>query len=260
MLVADAERIIDEYARWVRESMVPVQQGNAVRIVTPMLDRNNDCLSVLVGESPDGGYVITDLGETVADLELSGVRLSTDKRSEMLDRFVRGYGVSRSDQNELYVRCSSSELVQKMNMLIQAMASVDDMFMLAHDSVRELFMRDVGGWLLEHDVRYVDGPSFPGRSGLMYKFDYAIGRSRRKPERLIKTVNRPTDANVKNALFGWQDIGELRKDSIGYVFLNAANCKDSMVPQSAIGACRAYGLIAVQWGIDEEEHLPDLAA
>ena len=125
MLVEEASRIIDEYARWVKKSMVPVQQGDAVQIITPMLNRNNDCMSVLLGESPEGGYIVTDLGETIADLELSGVRLSSDKRLETLDQFVRGYGVYRGCENELFIRCSAEELVPKLNMLMQAMASVD---------------------------------------------------------------------------------------------------------------------------------------
>lgn len=260
MLVEEASRIIDEYARWVKKSMVPVQQGDAVQIITPMLNRNNDCMSVLLGESPEGGYIVTDLGETIADLELSGVRLSSDKRLETLDQFVRGYGVLRGGENELFVRCSAEELVPKLNMLMQAMASVDDMFMLSQDTVRELFMKDVGDWLLDNDIRYVDGPSFPGKSGLMYKFDYVVGRSKTRPERLIKTVNKPTDNNVKNALFGWQDVEELRRGSEGYVFLNAANGKNGAVPQSALAACRAYGLVPVQWGVDEMEYVSALAA
>lgn len=260
MLVEEANLIIDEYSRWVKSNMTPIQQGNAVRIITPMLDRNNDFMAVLIGESPDGGYVITDLGETVGDLELLGVSLSTPKRIETLDGFVRGYGVSRSENGELFVRCSRSEIVMKMNMLIQAMASVDDMFMLSQDSVRELFMNDVGNWLLENDIRSVEGPSFPGKSGLMYKFDYVVARSKLRPERLIKTVNKPTENNVKNALFGWQDVEDSRKGSLGYVFLNAANGKDGIVPPSAIAACEAYGIKPVQWGVDHMRFVSELAA
>lgn len=260
MRVDEAAKVIDEYSHWVRKNMVPVQQGDSVMVVTPMLDRNNDCMSVLIGDSPDGGYVVTDLGETIANLELSGVSLTTPKRVETLDRFVRGYGVTRSESGELFIRCSRSEIAQKMNMLMQAMASVDDMFVLSQDSIRELFTQDVGDWLLDHGVAVVDGPSFAGKSGMMYKFDYALGRTREHSLRLIMTVNRPTDSNVKNALFGWGDVEESRKDAEGFVFLNGANGKDGVVPKSAIAACEAYGITPVQWGFDEEKYLSRFAA
>jgi hypothetical protein len=217
-------------------------------------------MSVLVGESPQGGYVLTDLGETMADLRLSGVNLHTAKRIETLDRFVSGYGVRRSQDGELYVRCSRSDMAGKMNMLIQAMASVDDMFMVSQDSVRELFALDVGEWMLENDIRALEGPSFPGRSGLMYKFDYAIARTKARPERLIKTVNRPNESSVRNALFGWQDVEASRRGAIGYVFLNAANGKDGIVPPSAIAACEAYGIVPIQWGVDHMNFVDELAA
>lgn len=260
MLLEQANGIIDEYSRWVRENMHAVQQGDSVLIVTPMLNRNNDCMSVLLGDLPDGGYALTDLGATVADLEMSGLSLSTGRRAEKLQSILRGYGVFCTDGNEIYTRASEDEIAIKMHMLLQAMASVDDLFQLSKDSVRELFSEDVGEWMFEHDIRCVPGPSFPGRSGLMYKFDYAIGRTKRQPERLIKTVNTPTENNVRNALFGWSDVEGSRGGSVGYAFLNSANCKDGQVPQSVLSACDAYGIKVVQWGVDQDEFIGELAA
>ncbi|MBR2682675.1 MAG: DUF1828 domain-containing protein [Atopobiaceae bacterium] len=260
MLLEQANGIIDEYSRWVRENMHAVQQGDSVLIVTPMLNRNNDCMSVLLGDSPDGGYALSDLGATVADLEMSGFSLSTGKRAEKLQAILRGYGVFHTEGNELYVKASADELAPRMHMLLQAMASVDDLFQLSKDSVRELFSEDVGEWMFEHDIRCVPGPSFPGRSGLMYKFDYAIARTKRQPERLIKTINTPTENNVKNVLFGWSDLEGSREGSVGYAFLNATNGRDGKVPQSVIDACYAYGLKVVQWGIDQDMFVDELAA
>lgn len=260
MLLEQANGVIDEYSRWVRENMRAVQQGDSVLIVTPMLNRNNDCMSVLLGESPDGGFAISDLGATVADLEMSGFSLSSGKRAEKLQEVLRGYGVSRTEGNEIYTRASADELAPRMHMLLQAMASVDDLFQLSKDSVRELFSEDVGEWMFAHDIRYVPGPSFPGKSGLMYKFDYAIGRTRRQPERLIKAINTPTENNVRNVLFGWSDLEGSREGSVGYAFLNATNGRDGKVPQSVIAACDAYGLRVVQWGIDQDDFIEELAA
>lgn len=260
MLLEEANGIIDEYSRWVRENMRAVQQGESVLIITPMLNRNNDCMSVLVGESPDGGYALTDLGATIADLELSGLSFTTGQRTEKLQHILNGYGVSKNEDGEIYVKATRSELAMRMHMLLQAMASVDDLFQLSKGSVRELFYEDVGEWLLDNEIRCVPGPSFPGKSGLMYKFDYAIGRTRRQPERLIKAINTPTENNVRNALFGWSDIESSRGGSVGYAFLNASNGKDGKVPESVLAACSAYGIKAVQWGVNQDEFVKELAA
>lgn len=148
----------------------------------------------------------------------------------------------------------------KMNMLLQAMASVDDMFLLSQSSVRNLFTEDVGNWLLDNEISYVPGPSFQGRSGLLFKFDYAIGKNKRRPMRLIKTVNNPGKQGIQNALFGWEDIKSARNDCEGVVFLNSTNTKDGVVPPESIEACKNYGLTPIIWGVDQDSYVPMLAA
>lgn len=259
MLLDEANRVLDEYASWVRESMRAVQEDNSVRIVGPMLDRDNDNMSVLMAKSEDGSYVLTDLGEIVSGLELSGCNVRAGVRGEKLRQIVNGYGVSL-DEDEIFVRCSRSELVPKMNMIFQAMASVDDLFFTSQDNVRNLFAEDVRNWLAKNDIRAVDGPSFPGKSGLMYKFDYAIPRSKGAPERLVKTVNVPKEQSVTNALFGWTDVEAARQGSEGYIILNARAARDGVVPENVITACRNYGITPIQWGVNEEEFVPRLAA
>lgn len=258
MRVEDAIEIIDEYASFVRRSMVATRQGDGVCISTPMLNRNNDCMNVYLGESVDGCLVITDLGETVGDLELSGFSM-TEQRLSKLGNILAGYGVEY-DKGELLVRVSRGQAAPRMNMLLQAMASVDDMYLLAQGSVRSLFAEDVGAWMLENDISYVPGPSFSGRSGLSYKFDYAIGKNKRRPMRLIKTVNNPGRQGIQNALFGWEDVKASRTDCEGYVFLNSMNTKGGDVPEESIAACRNYGLRPVVWGRNEDEFIPELSA
>ena len=249
MKLEDAGAIIDSYADFIRANMIPTQQGEGVCITTPMLNRNNDCMNVCVGESESGSLVFTDLGETISDLELSGFSL-TDQRAEKLESILAGFGVERSN----------GELLVRLNMLLQAMESVDDMYLLSRGSVRNLFAEDVGAWMMENDVSFVPGPSFNGKSGMLYKFDYAIGRNKRHPMRLIKAVNNPGRQGVQNALFGWEDVRASRMECEGYVFLNSKNTKDGVVSSEVVRACENYGLTPVIWGVNQDEYLPKLVA
>lgn len=258
MKIDDASIIIDEYAKYIKSNMIATQQGDAVCISTPMLNRNNDCMNVYVGDGETGGYVLSDMGETISDLELSGFKM-TSQRIEKMQSVLAGYGVRISD-GELCVNASSDALPFRMNMLLQAMASVDDMYMLSQGSVRNLFADDIGAWMLEHDISYVTGPSFNGRSGLPYKFDFAIGQNKRSKMRLIKAVNNPGRQGVQNALFGWEDVKLSRIDCDGYVFLNSSNAKDGKVPGDVVQACVNYGLKPVLWGDDQDDFIPELAA
>lgn len=259
MLIEEANGVLDEYASWIRANMRAVQEDGAVRVIGPMLDRDNDNMSVLMAEAPDGGYVLSDLGEVVSGLELSGCDVTKGSRREKLLGVLNGYGV-RIQDDEIYVRCSRSELVQKMNMLFQAMASVNDLFFTSQESVRSLFAEDVRSWMTQNGIRAIDGPAFPGKSGLMFRFDYAIPPSKTSPERLIKTVNTPSEPNVRNAIFGWQDVEDKRRDSSGYVILNSFGMRDGMVPESALVACRSYGVTPIRWGQDEDEFVEQLVA
>lgn len=258
MKIEDARKFIGAYARFVERNMVPTQQGEAVCISTPMLNRNNDCMNVYLGDDERGGYVITDLGETISDLELSGFAVTAQRESK-LEALLAGYAVERQD-GELFVKATQADLPMKMNMLLQAMASVDDMFLLSQESVRNLFADDVGAWMLDNGVSYVPGPSFPGRSGLSYKFDYAIGQNKDNPMRLIKTVNNPGKQGVQNALFGWEDVKASRTECEGYVFLNSKNTKSGAVSSEVVRACENYGLTPVIWGVDQDKYLPRLVA
>lgn len=260
MLIAEAHKVIDDYARWINQSIVAIQRGNAVEIVTPVLNHDNDHMSVLLGERDDNRYVVTDQGLVIGNLEFGGASVSTGQRNEKLERILSGYGFKRNADNELYVCATKDELPLRINMLLQAMASIDDMYLLAQDTVRNLFSEDVATWMLEHDVRFVDGPSFMGKSGLSYRFDFAIGRSKTAPERLLKVVNTPKRENVTNALFWWNDVEAVRKESKGYLFLNAHNARNGVIQEEVLNACRNYGVTPVSWGVNEEQYLPELVA
>lgn len=258
MKESEASAIVDGYAAQLKRDMTIVKQGNGFCVTTPMLNRNNDLMNVYMAETPSHGIVVSDMGETIGDLEMSGFKMS-DQRIEKLNSIIASYGVSISN-SELYVTGTMGDISGRINMLVQAMASVDDMYMLSQTSIRKLFAEYVGAWMLDHDISFVEGPSFTGRSGLPQKFDYAIGKSKRSPERLIKTINNPSRGSIQNSLFAWEDVKMSRHDCDGYVFLNTKNVKDGLIPDESLAACRNYDLTPIMWGVNENEFIGRLAA
>ena len=125
MRCEEVEGLIGSHSKWFGSGMRLVQQGDAVLIVTPVLNRDNDCMSVLLGESPDGGYALTDLGETIGSLEMSGFDLSSGKMAEEVERVLRGLGVSKTDDGEIFVRASREDVPMRLDVLLRAMAAVD---------------------------------------------------------------------------------------------------------------------------------------
>lgn len=253
-----AEKIIDGYVNWWKAEVSAYQEGESIRLVCPMLDRNNDHMNLYIADNPEGGYFLTDMGATIDDLKSSGCDvLGSAARENKLTHTLNGYGLQRLD-NELYVLADESNLFQKMNMLMQGMASVDDLFFTAKDGVRSIFLEDIAQWFDDNGVRYTPNVRLSGRSGFEAKFDFVIPKTpKKKPERYIKAVGNPSESSVKNAIFGWSDISSIRGDSESFLFLNDTKMKVDST--SILHACKEYQIIPVPWS-RAEEYLPELAA
>ena len=89
MNIASAEKIIDGYVDWWRKSFSVYQEGEAVRIVCPMLDRHNDHMSIyLVEDKLAGGFILSDLGAVINDLSMSGCDIiASESRRQKLELY-----------------------------------------------------------------------------------------------------------------------------------------------------------------------------
>ncbi|MFD0702753.1 hypothetical protein DMP06_07515 [Slackia equolifaciens] len=66
MDVAIANKILDGYVKWWRDAVEVHQEGNAVRVICPMLDRHNDHFSIYMNNCPESDeFVLSDLGATI---------------------------------------------------------------------------------------------------------------------------------------------------------------------------------------------------
>ena len=101
------------------------------------------------------------------------------------------------------------------------MLAVNDMFYLAAPMVANLFYEDVAAWLDLHEIRYTPNVKFTGKTGYDHRFDFVIPKSRRQPERIVKTVNRASRHTAEAVAFSWIDTREVRPpDSRAYAMLN----------------------------------------
>ena len=141
--------------------------------------------------------------------------------------------------------------------LIQAMISVNDLYVLARERVASLFFEDVGKWLDENDIRYSVKVKMAGKSGYDQSLDYLIPRSKDQPERVLQTLTNPTKPFVMNALFGITDVRQLRSSPLdAYVIMNDRNRE---VSGEVLDAFDAYDVKSAFWS-QREYLVPALAA
>lgn len=234
---------IDLYVNWLKENITFNEIGQFVELTTPFLDRHNDHIQIYVKQN-ESGFILTDDGYTINDLIASGCDLLSEKRKSILNSLIVGSGISL-DHKELKTEANASNFAPKKHALIQAMLSVNDMFMLSQNKIMGLFLEDVQAYFDSHNIRYIPSVSFFGKSGLPHIFDFAIPASKKNPERLIKAINNLTKEKTESILFSWNDIQETRsRESKLFVFINddEKNIKSDMT-----NAFMQYGIDPVLW-------------
>jgi hypothetical protein len=255
-MVAEIERLVDSYRVWLKQkTSIREINGSWVEITTPYLDRHNDSLQIYAKRS-NGGYVLTDDGHTISDLESSGCNLQTSKRQDLLRVTLNGFGIKLSD-GALEVKATSDTFPSRKHDLVQAMLAVNDLFYLAQPVVESLFLEDVTSWLDGAEVRYIPNVKFTGISGYDHRFHFVIPKSKREPERIVESISRPTKESAADFIFRWNDTQQVRaSDAQAYAILND---REHTVSSSVIDALGNYGIKPVPWTARFEME-PKLAA
>ena len=254
-MIQDIQNLLDAYHAWLKDKTVLRQVDQWVEITTPYLDRHNDYVQIYA-KRDNGGFILTDDGYTIDDLEQTGCKLESRKRQDLLRMTLNGFGV-RMEDKVLQVHASPDNFALRKHNLVQAMLAVNDMFYLAVPMVASLFYEDVVAWLDVHDVRYTPKVKFTGKTGYDHLFDFVIPKSRQQPERIVQTNNRPSRDTAQAVVLSWIDTKEVRSpDSRAYALLNDS---EQAVSSAVVDALRSYDVKPVPWS-QREDVREELAA
>lgn len=240
----DIQKMINDYTNWLNSGFTAVQVGEYYELTTPYLDRYNDHMQIYVKQESNGSYLLTDDGDIITSLASSGVSVSrSPKRKKMLEHIARNFGVSINGE-ALEIRATQSTYPQKKHMLLQAMMTVDDMFIAEPNNVQNFFAEDVGVFLDSNDIFYSRDFSLVGKTGSIYVYDYHIQRTKSKPERFCKAINRVNESSRNLALFNWLDTKEQRIDESQLIlFLN----DEKQIKDSDLDAFHSYDVNCILW-------------
>ncbi len=242
-MINEIQALLDQYIAWLKDKTALRQIKDCIEITTPYLDRHNDYIQIYVRRE-NGSYILTDDGYTIEDLKRSGCELESKKRKDLLTMTLNGFG-AKLEENALVIHASSENFPLRKHNLLQAMLAVNDLFYLAVPMVASLFLEDVTSWLYLNDIRYTPKIKFTGKSGYDHLFDFVIPASRKQPERILQTINRPSRETAQRVAFSWIDTKEVRPDnSRAYAFLNDS---EHVPSASVIDALKNYDVNPVLW-------------
>ncbi len=256
MAVAEIEKLLLDYRTWLRDKTALRQvNGEWVEITTPYLDRHNDALQIYV-RAENGGYVLTDDSYTVHDLDASGCSLHTEKRKDLLNMTLNGFGV-KLHHEALEIQATAENFPLKKHSLIQAILAVNDLFYLAKPVVESLFFEDVVTWLDANDIRYLPEVKLTGISGYDHRFSFVIPKSRKEPERILQAINHTTRETALSFINAWTDTRQTRpSESKAFAMLNDI---EQPVSGNVMDAFRNYQIRPVLW-TGRAQVVPELAA
>lgn len=252
--VNEIARLVEQYQSWLKDkTTLKSVHADWVEISTPFLDRRNDFIQ-LYARSDAGGYQITDDGNTIRDLELSGCNLDTPKRKALLQVVLNGFRVEEK-HDVLSVRASADNFAARKHALIQAILAVNDMFYLATPTVLSLFKEDVQKWLEFSEIRFVPNIQFIGKTGYIHHFDFAIPASRAAPERIIKAIGNPNKDAALAYVTSWIDTSDQRPEKSQA--LAVLNDNGRTVGAPVLDALKQYDISPVLWS-QRDMHLQAL--
>lgn len=237
----DIQKLIDEYAAWLKKEITFEKVGEYYEITTPYLDNANDYLQIYVRQEGSDIY-FTDDGATIGNLKMAGFQF-THARQIHLQRILNQYGV-KLDGDALVSSAPISNFARKKYLFIQAMLRIDDMFAFSKSKIFSFFIDDIQTFFAQNEIYCSDNVQFIGISGFPHNYDFLIQRTRTKPERLCQALNNPNRSNIINTLFAWNDTKPARKnDSQLIVILNDQNA----VAKGIDNAFLNYDAKVIRW-------------
>lgn len=247
--------LIQEYWSWLKEETELRAGEGFVEITTPFLDHHNDHIQIYARRN-GGGWILTDDGYTIRDLQASGCEISTERRQELLRSVTRKLGVEL-ESDELTVHPNPQNFARKKHNLIQAIIGVGDLFYTASSTVISIFLEEVEQWLKGLDVRFTESVKFTGRSGYDHHFDFVIPPSRIAPERVVKVINRPDRASVERLIMAWNDTKDVRPENSQALAVLNDDVKEPNY--SALEALESYNVKSIPWSM-RNKYAEELAA
>ncbi len=236
------KELIESYISWLKQKINYKEINGYYEITTPFVNHINDYIQFYLKRDERDRIYMTDDGETLSNLEMSGVEISTPARKRELDTILNGFGVIIKGKELTTIATPPTFPMRKHNYL-QALMAVDDLYVIASPKIETFFLEDVANFLHQKNVRFSRNIILQGKSSFQHKFDFLIPSSDKAPERIIKAVSNPKRQNIISHLFAFEDTKQARNNE-GIMILNDL---EKEVAPDVSQAIDEYGIYDFPW-------------
>lgn len=176
-----ATNLKNQYFDWLMESESFTDAGSSdypvVRIGTPFLDASYDGIDLYVYPAAGNQVLITDNGETLANLDAKGIVFDgrTETRNHMLDAVLSEFGISRQPETKkLFVRSTETNFPDAKQRLLQGILRIVDFEYTQSRTVKHLLQDEIATILSRHRVLYSSSKAIVTPNGQSFVFDFVI--------------------------------------------------------------------------------------
>lgn len=121
-MIDDIQSLLTHSIAWLKDHTTLRQLHDWVEMTTPYLDHHHDALQIYV-KRDNGGYLLTDDGYVLEDLQQSGCQLDSPRRQALLQRMLNGFGV-QLHHGALEIHATAEDFALRTQHLLQAMLAV----------------------------------------------------------------------------------------------------------------------------------------
>ena len=245
----------DEYTSWLTSRVTQQVRNGVVEISTPLTDSLNDGMRVYVDTS-NHETLIHDGGLTLETLSLRGIDVSTQSRKKMVDGILRSTGAGLDAGERIYINANSTNISQRMHLLLMAMSRLNDLWMTAKSKnpMAGLFCDQVCDFLDSKNVLYSTDMTIPGKT-VSHPIDIVIPLPKRR-ERLVRLIGTPSTNMAKIISFSWIEISEARPAADRIVIINddtnESNGIGRNLSQQTETILRGYSTQIFRWSLRDE--------
>ena len=183
--------------------------GGWTYIETPFVGLFNDMICLYARFDGDS-FEFSDGGETLSNLETSGVSLRTARNIIMRSICSHGVEICKQDGTEcICVKSGADEAFERYHDILSCLIYLNGLDILAKSEPVAQFKREVDAYFSEHNIGVIPGLSMKGETGVDYDFDFGI--SGKSECLLIKSFNVFTNPQASTFQIG---IEEIRADNI----------------------------------------------
>lgn len=247
----DSLKLIDDYVKWYKENVIVKNCDGYSELITPYVNHLNDRIRLYVEMTGEQTLRISDDGQTLNELELFGLDVTTKTRQTIIFSVLRQFG-TQLDGDLVYIDTDIKHFPKAKHKLIQTIIRLYDLVTTRRSIITSLFAEEVQDYLFQSDIGGTPNVKLTGRSGIDYQVDYIVGARKNRPEIWIQTLNRFDFNSFTTLDYTYRDISEGRGANNQAKKLLIYNDLENQASNKALQAAKQSEIVTIPWSVKSD--------